>query len=198
MNDERLEALLRAAGEAAAPPPEPPPGLAERVRGLQARRARNRKLAGGTAAAVVLLIVAICVESRTSLQFVLRFGNGGGETPDQPAAVEPSLPSDPEAIKAEIARLEAEAHERQEAVRRMILADAAQTAFARVQPTQDSPDPIELVRVEREKTAFLLVDRAQELDARAQAAAAAEYRRAVALFPNTQAARVAEERLKTL
>ena len=195
MNDERLEALLRAAGESAAPPPEAPAGLAERVRGLQARRARNRKLAGGAAAVVVLLIVAICVESRTSWKLALRFGNGREETADQPAAVEPSLPSDPEAIKAEIARLDADARERQEAVRRMILADAGQTAFVRVQPDQDSPDPIELVRIEREKTAFLLVDRAEQIGPRAQGPAAAEYRRVVELFPNTQAARVARERL---
>ena len=195
MNDDRLEALLRAAGESAAPPPEPLPGLAERVRGLHARRSRNRRLAGGAAAVVVLLIVAICVENRTSWKLVLQFGNGRGETADRPVADGASPLLDPEAIKAEIARLDGEAHERQQAVRKMILADAGQRPVARVQPEPDSPGPLDLVRIEREKTAFLLVDRAEQIGARAQTAAAAEYRRVLELFPNTQAARVARERL---
>ena len=71
-------------------------------------------------------------------------------------------------------------------------------SIGRAQPENDPPDPLELVRIEREKTAFLLVDRADEIGSRAQATAAAEYRRVLEDFPNTQAARVAEERLRTL
>jgi len=199
VNDDRLEALLRAAGESAAPPPEATAGLAERVRGLQARRARNRKLAGGAAAAVALLIVAICVESRTSLQLVIRFGNGNRETADRPAADEGGSPLDAEGIKAELVRLDTEARQRQQAVQAMILADAGQAALARAEPQIDTPGPLDLVRIEHEKTAFLLVDRAEQIGARAQGRAAAdEYRRVVELFPNTHAARVARERLKTL
>ncbi len=188
MNDDRLEALLRAAGESAAPPREPLPGLAERVRGLQARRARNRKVAGG-AAAVVLLGMAV--------YGALTLDGLRGARDPQVADGLKSAP-DPEAIKAELARLEAEVRQRQQAVRNMAEADAARAALGRVQPEQDSPSPTELVRIEHEKTAFLLVDRAEQLGTRAQSAAAAEYRRALELFPNTEAARVAEERLKTL
>jgi len=189
VNDERIEALLRAAGQSAAPPPEPLPGLAERVRGLRARRARNRKLAGGASIALVLLGVGI---------YAGLVGHGDRETADRPVAGGPGSPPDLEAIKAEIARLDAEAQRRQQAVRKMILADAARRAIARVQAEQDAPSPIELVQIEREKTAFLLVDRAEQIGARALGPAAAEYRRVLELFPNTQAARAAEERLKTL
>jgi hypothetical protein len=186
VNDERLEALLRAAGQSATPPREAPAGLAERVRGLQARRARNRKLAGGASIALVLLGVGI---------YAGLVGHGDRETADRPVADGSSSAPDPEAIKAEIARLDAEAQRRQQAVRKMILADAARRAIARVQAEQDAPSPLELVRIEREKTAFLLVDRAEQVGARAQGAAADEYRRVLELFPNTQAARVARERL---
>jgi hypothetical protein len=103
--------------------------------------------------------------------------------------------SDPETLKAELARLDAEARQRQQAVREMILANAAQVSLTRVQPENDPPDPLELLRIEREKTAFLLVDRAEQIGSRAQAAAATEYRRVVELFPNTQAAGIAKERM---
>jgi antitoxin component HigA of HigAB toxin-antitoxin module len=105
---------------------------------------------------------------------------------------------DLDAIKAEIARLDAEARQRQEAVREMIRAEVGQLAIVRVGPDQDEPGPLDLVRIEREKTAFLLVDRADEIGSRAQATATAEYRRVLEHFPDTQAAHVAEERLKTL
>jgi hypothetical protein len=189
VNDERIEALLRAAGESATPPPEPLPGLAERVRGLRARRSRNRKVAGGASLVLVLLGVGI---------YAGLVGHGDRETAERPVDGGPGSPPDLEAIKAEIARLDAEAQRRQQAVRAMILADAARRAIARVQAEQDAPSPIELVRIEREKTAFLLVDRAEQIGAGALGPAAAEYRRVLELFPNTQAARVAEERLKTL
>ena len=189
MNDDRWESLLRAARPSACPQPAPSAGLAERVRGLQARRSRRRKLAAGAAALGVLLGMAV---------YGVLTLNGLRETRDQDVAAGHKSAPDPEAIKAEIARLEAEARERQQAVRKMILADAARAVSARVQPEEYTPSPAELVGIEREKTAFLLVDRATQIGARAQAAAAAEYRRVVKLFPNTQAARAAEERLKTL
>ena len=210
MNDDHLETLLRAAGESAGPLPEPSPGLAERVRRLHARRSRNRKLRW-TAVVVVLLIVAICVErdvgwdKRSAVPPENATPEVGGTalrlshpTSSHPLATETDSPPDPEAIKAELARLDAEAQRRQQAMRKTILADATQTVIARAQPDSDAPGPLELVRIEREKTAFLLVDRAEQIGARAQGPAAAEYRRVVELFPNTRAARVAGERLKTL
>jgi hypothetical protein len=188
MNDERLESLLRAAGRTAEPCPPLSAGLADRVRLLQRRRTGYRQIGG--AALGVLLAAIVTVP--------LLKGRGAPLSNPHPLPLSQRERGDvdAEALGAEIAQLEAEARGRQRALRKMREKDTARPGAAALAVEEEAIDPLTPVRIEWEKTGVLLIDQAEHVAAQANAGAAAdEYRRVVTLFPGTEAATIARQRL---
>ena len=198
MNDERLESLLRAAGRLPDPLPPSRRDLADRVRRRYRRGRRARQVSSAGIAAMLLLGGAV------SAWF---FMAAAVHAPDAPVADGPNLPGETnhpspqqrERLLAEIARLDAEATRRHRKVERMLQGATTVRPFAEPAWQPEVPDPLELARIEIEKTAFLLVDYAQRRSISADSdAVAQEYRRVVELFPHTNAAKTARKKLSQL
>ncbi len=199
MDDASLKELLRAAGRSEGPPPNVRPDLADCVRRLRARRRRTRNVLGGLLAAAVLLGASTWMvyhavgPTRTTNNPI-----ADGTKPSQDVRL-PSPEDDVEQLRAEIAELAAEAQRRQRVVEEMTRRQRSRRQIARFQKYLDQPDPLEVARIEIEKTAFLLVDHAEQrsLSSRDDFPAE-EYRRVVEHFPGTNAARTAEKKLSQL
>jgi len=196
LDDRSLEELLQAAGDAAEPPSELPPDLARRVRQLHARRRRTRQTT--TAAFLGILLTAGVLSSmfypRPPLQAPQRPMAGTQDPqPDRPARMSAE---EVERLLARIERLDAEARERRRAVERLIRQERATRQLIDSFREPPGPDPLELARIEIEKTAFLLVARAEQQTASSpDEFPARQYRRIIEHFPNTRGARIAQEKL---
>lgn len=198
MNDESLHRLLRDAGRDPGPLPQPRPDLPDRVRHLAARRRRRRRLKTASAAAVLLLGAVLWP--------LLRTGGPPAQTERAVADVATteqeaeSLPAkEIERLLAEVARLDAEVQRRQETVRQMLLEKRLHAQSQRDARQWGRPDDLELARVEIEKTAFLLVEYAdQQTLFTASDDAARQYERILKHFPHTKAAATAQEKLENL
>lgn len=174
-----LEQLLREADAEARPPAECA-DLAGSIRSL-ARRRRFIRMTGGASVAIVAMVV---------LSLVLY-----PSPPDQRifTTVAPQSPEDAEALAREMADVSAEADARMRMLERVVAAgrrtDSNRGARA--------ADPLIAVRREQDRAAFLLIYEGDRLarQSRELARAAEEYRRVVALFPDTRWASVARERL---
>jgi hypothetical protein len=186
MNDKSLDDWLRAVGQTVQWRGGPRPRLAQQVLRLHARRRHTRRAVGGFAAVVLLVGGAVWAGlswTRTTPQAKL------------------AVPRPPEAgqqierLRAELARLDAEARQRHQAA--MQLLDAHQRRERAAQSQHDvEPGAVGVVEGELEKAAFLMVDYAQERVARGQGdLAAAEYRRVLRVFPKTGAAETARKSL---
>lgn len=199
MNDESLESVLREAGRSAAKPPDARPDLADRVRQLHQRRRRARRAAATGVMGMLLLGSAVLwrLAPPGRLQTQDASVAGRASRPDETTSL---AAEQIERLRAEIARLDAEARRQRYAAERMIRAeDLRNQMITRFQQALQQPDSLELAGIEMEKTAFLLVDHAERRAALAQNDAAEnEYRRILRLFPDTRAAQTARRRLEQL
>ncbi len=191
MNDQKLESLLRAAGQTVVEPPRAAPELAARVRRLHGQRQRRRQAAVGLAAAAGLLGVIFWGAFRPGAPIADR--------PDpQPTPQRPTV-AEVEQLKAEIAALDAEAERRHRRVEQMLLRQRRHDELAELIDRPVPPDPLRNARMEIERTAFLLVDHAQHRAvATGNDAAARQYRQVLELFPHTTGAQAARKLLKEL
>ncbi|MBN2022717.1 MAG: hypothetical protein JW809_07965 [Pirellulales bacterium] len=188
--DDRLVQLLREAGRAAVPPAASA-DLAGRVRRRHARRTRPRRVAGGAAAALVLIAAGGAL--------VAAWRSGNGQSPEVATQAEPAT-SDADAaeiarLRTEIERLEAEAQRLAEVIRQNERREQLNRRLAALRREAGGLDGRELALVEFEKTAFLLIHRA---DSRAPDDRAAAYRQAAELFPETTWGQTARERLNKI
>jgi hypothetical protein len=195
MDDTRLEALLRAASRSETPFPDAAPDLADRVRRLRTRRRRTRTALGG------LMATAVLIGGTT---WVVYYAASPTQEANQPVADAIKPPpvvgafsaEDAQRLRAEIAELAAEAQRREQAVEEMTRRQRSREQIARLERHLDQPDPLEVARIEIEKTAFLLIDHAQQQSLLSpDSSPAEEYRRILEDFPGTSAARTAEQRL---
>jgi hypothetical protein len=195
MDDARFQELLQAAGRSEPPPPTIPPDLAQRVRHLRTRRRRTRAALGGLVAAAVLLggisWAVHCAVGPIQRANESVADHTGPADPGPDAAAE-----DAQRLRAEIAALSAEARRRKQAVEEMTLRQRLGEQIARLETRLNQPDPLEVARIEIEKTAFLLVDHAQQQPLLPPGTSPAdEYRRILEHFPGTNGARTAKENL---
>lgn len=197
IDDASLKELLRAAGRSGAPPPHALPDLADRVHQLRTRR---RRALGG------LLTTAVLLAGTTWAAY---HAIGPTPTANNPTVRRPEparrvqTPSaddeDVARLRAEIAALAAEARWRKEVVKEITQRERLREQLARLANVFNEPDPLEVARIEIEKTAFLLVDHAdQQARVLPEGSAADEYRRIAEQFPNTNAARTARGKLSKL
>jgi len=190
MNETQLIDELRAADAAAGAPPLAP-GLAERVR----RRAARRRLLRRTAAAA--WAVAACLLAAWAWWWAGRRGPGPTAIVP-PAAVRPSaaVPSvGPAAIAAGLRELDDEADAHQRVVERLLAREAAGRAAAAGRDAAGGPDPIDAVRQQADRAAYLMLLRASRLETEAhgQQEAGDVRRRVMELFPQTPWATVARQ-----
>jgi len=158
-----------------------------------------RNLLGGLLAAAVLLGVSTWMvyhavgPTRTTNNPI-----ADGTSPSQEVPL-PSPEDDVQRLRAEIAELAAEAQRRQGVVEEMTRRQRSRRQIARFQKYLDQPDPLEVARIEIEKTAFLLVEHVQQQSVLSpDSSPAEEYRRILEHFPGTNAARTAKKELSQL
>ena len=199
MDDASLQELLRAAGRSEGPPPTVRPDLADRVRRLRTRRHRTRNVLGGLLAAAVLLGASTwMVYHAVGPTQTTNNPIADGTSPSQEVRA-PFSEDDVQRLRGEIAELAAEAQRRQRVVEELTRRQRSRRQIARFQKYVDQPDPLEVARIEIEKTAFLMVDHVQEQPLLSpDSHPADEYRRILEHFPGTKGAHTAEKRLNQL
>jgi hypothetical protein len=199
MNDDPLEALLKAAAKSEAAVPRPRADLADRVRRLRRRR-RRRSLAGGSLLAVILLGGVLMAS------LYMRSSSSTPEANTQIARDEDAAPAggtlaaeEVRRLRAELARLDAEAEQRHRAARELICQQELRRQIARCRRSSSVLSLTELARISDEKTAFMILDYAdRSAGVGGDTLRESEYRRIVECFPNTRAARTAKVRLQEL
>ena len=199
IDDASLKELLRAAGRSGAPPPGVPPDLADRVYRLSARRRTARRALGGLLATTVLLAGATWMVYHAVDPARTTNNSVAGRTKPSDRVQDVSPGDDVQRLRAEIAELAAEGRWRKEVVQEITQRERLREQLARLANAFNEPDPLEVARIEIEKTAFLLVDHAdQQARVLPEGSAADEYRRIAEQFPNTNAARTARGKLSKL
>jgi hypothetical protein len=179
MNRDPLEQLLRDA-DANDASPALPPGLAQRVRGVAAHRARRARLAAGGVVAGCLAALVV---------WVIRTPVDPPITSRQIAQTTRSAPD----ARAELLAIS------QEADRRAAMAEAmwaAERRTARSSRRTLTPD----VNAQVERAAFMMVYQAGRMPVAggAKSPAADVYRQVSHAFPDTPSAQVARQRLSEL
>ena len=190
MSSDRIEELLRKADAAAGPPPAGPADLPNRVRHLAGRRRVVRITSGAAIAAMLALAVGTSI---------LMTGPHVQPTPTDHVAVTPGNDSRDEVVRlrAEIKQLRAEADDILAAAKRMLVLQKRQTLLAELERIRAQPDPIEQVRQQMDKAAFIIVYQADRMyrELNLHESAIESYQQAITLFPETHWAAVARERL---
>ncbi len=186
MKADPIDELLRRADLAAGEPPVPD-DLAGRVR----RKARRRRLAAISAGAGVTVLLAAAV--------AVALWPPRPQT-SRPTAQAPSAASHEEVLRlrAEITALRAEADSRA-AVLNQVVARLRQQQdhLADLQRQLDRPDPLEQVRRQIDRTAYIMVYQADHSRGELGFVDSPEqtYRRVIELFPDSRWANVARERI---
>lgn len=194
-NESRWRELLVVADEGAKPL-VPRANLGQRVRGLVARRTRNRRLAAMTTALFMGAFSLWYVSPRAAPRALGRLTDTW-EKNAQPAAenAEPTK-IDSETTLREIEGLRRRADALRDAAKLLQAQRNCGQILADLEMLLDADNPVLLAERESERAAHALVYRAE----RAQdfQAARSEYQRTIALFPATVWATVARERLVAL
>jgi hypothetical protein len=193
MDDASLQELLRAAGRSQPPPPTMPSDLAQQVRGLHTRRRRTRTVLGGLVATAVLLggtSWAVHYAVRP-----IRRANDSLADRAGPAVTGPdSAAEDAQRLRAEMAALATQAQRRAQIIEELTRRQRLLRQMAGLERQSRRSDPLEVARIEMEKTAFLLVEHARQQSLLPPGRSPAdEYRRILEHFPGTNGARTAKE-----
>jgi len=170
-----MRGLLQEADRLAGAVPSGPADLAQRVR----RSARRRRLVKGVSAAVLTLLVSATVA------FLLRRERRPEETIEVAKR------------QAEIQILQKEIDQARETVNHLLLLEQARLLRRELAVR---PDPLEELDRQTDRTAFILVRHANQLEHRIGRAdlALTEYRRVVNMFPKTTWANIARDRIRQL
>ena len=189
MGDDRIEELLRQADRAAGARPAMPPDLAGRVRRLARRRRAVRITTGAVAAALAVGIATA----------VFMAGPHGEPAPvDNTLIVDVDNPQDDLVrLRVEFGELRAEAEATLAVARRILDLQSEQKLLAELARIRARPDPVEEVRQQMDKAAFIIVYQADRMyrELNLHESAIASYRQSIKLFPQTRWADVARERL---
>lgn len=187
MSEDRIQDLLKQADHAAGPLPSGPTDLASRVRHAHRRR-RNVRITGTALAAIIALAVGTTLfisqssSKKTSNNTLVKNGDSQKNLDHLQAEID-QLRTEIETTLAMLEELNAQQEEqnRQSEIRR-ILAE---------------PDPLEEVHRQLDKAAFIIVYQADRMyrELNLRESAIESYNQAIKLFPQTQWAKVARERL---
>ena len=180
-----LAELLKATDSAFGPLP-PPSDLAGVVRRRAKRRGRQR-----VAGSVVVLIASLGIAA-----LLLRH-------PEPPliVVIQPPAPSatDPRELETQLRQLRAQADTEHATLERWRRSRDSRRRLERVHAAlhASTPSP-DVVAVERERAALILLDHADRLrrELKEEEAARAAYRRTIELFPDTRWAAVARQRME--
>lgn len=181
MTSDPLHDLLHRTDAATTTPALPDDDLAARIRHVAKRR---RVVRAGTAA-VVLAAMAIVTSA-----FVWP------RLPRQRTEIAQSAP-DPVRLRAELMALRSDADARLAAVEIVLDRERKQQQAEKLRQALNRPDALERVHREQDRAALILICQADRIynDPRRRQSAAEEYRQLLALFPQTQWAAVARQRL---
>lgn len=198
MNEENLKNLLHQLDRTASPPPVPA-DLARRIR-LQAAR-QKRRLVMIPAAAATLLVLA-------ATMFILTKNEQPAARPipniEKPLlmAENPSVsPAEIARLQQEIDQLKTEADARMKIVQELIALEKKRKTLDELeQKLASMKDPLEEVRQQVEKAAFVLVYQADRKlnEYNLRDSALADYHQAIEFFPDTQAAQKARLKITEL
>jgi hypothetical protein len=182
--------LLRSADRAAGPPPAMPPDLADRVR-RAARRQRILRITSGAAAALLAIGVGT---------LVLVQGSTPDAKPNEPRTQIVSIEhtqAELERLNEEITRLRAELDATLALTRNLNKQRERPQRLASLQRPRFELEPADQIAQEIEKAAFIIVNQGDRLHHKYNLTESAirSYERAIKLFPDTQSADVARERL---
>jgi hypothetical protein len=195
VQEDPLSRILKQADADLGGPSPLPDDLARRVR-LRAARRRSQRVAGGlaVAAAIVLAIGASVMLSRRP---ALPAFQGGGDR--RITHAEPLEP-DPRGVRAELARLGAEAEWRAAVARRTEEILAQMRRAESLKRESDSSDPLARLRRQVDQAAFTLVAHADRMcrEQNLCRSAVVKYQRVITLFPDTPWAKVARQRLQEI
>ena len=190
--NDALQDLIRRTDDTT-PPPRIPSGLAERVR-IRTRRRRRASRAAGAVAALVVLAGFVAFDSYrraddTNVAVSPTDGRHNGRA-DELARLE---------VRRELDRLRIDAEVHQRVADRLLAAERRGRARMAAQRLS-GPDPLDVLAGQRDRAAILMLRQAERLTAEpaGRAAAVETYRRTADLFPRSQWAQVAQDRLKQL
>ena len=192
MSPEPIEDLLRDADRAAGRPPDGPADLAGRV--LRTVR-RRRRIRNGVRAGAVVSVLAIA-----TVLFVTRPDLDRASIQPPAIALRPDGEDQIARLRAEIARLGAEADAAAALAKRMSDLKQRHARLGALRRKLRQPDPLEQARREVGRTPFIIVYQADRMyrELELHASAAKAYRRAIDLFPDSPWAQVARGRLSEM
>lgn len=184
MNGDSLHDLLNRTDAAATPSAVVADDLAGRVRHIAKRRRRVRSAAAVGALVVLGLMTTILVWPKS---------------PRHQAEIAQSAP-DPVRLRAELTALRAEADARLAVVEIVLDREEKRQQTEKLRRVLNRPDALERVHREQDRAALILFCQADRIfkDPNRRQAAAAEYRELVELFPHSQWAAVARQRLQVI
>lgn len=194
MTDETFVTLLKTADRSAGGVPEIGAGLAERVRGRRRRERIARTTAvSGVAAALLLATVVWTLRpaGRTALNY---------KVVDATSAVPATTAEEISRLRAEVASLRAQAEASTLAVETLRRVNLSRERMRELRAVRRTIDPAIAAACELERAAITLVQQADRMQREHGLTDAAReaYERAVRLFPETQAAAAAREKLNEL
>ncbi len=198
MNEEKLKNLLHQIDRTAGPPPVPA-DLARRVRPKAARQKRWAIVIPSAAAALLVLAATMFILSKNEQPAARPIPNI--EKPSLMAENPSVSPTEIARLQKEIDQLKAEADARMKIVRELIALEKKRKTLDELeQKLASMKDPVEEMRQQVEKAAFILVYQADRKlsEYNLRNSALADYHQAVEFFPNTQAAQKARLKIAEL
>ncbi|MGE5610228.1 MAG: hypothetical protein ACM359_13320 [Bacillota bacterium] len=182
MNEDRIKELLQHADQANTPPA--PQNLAQHVR-QRVKQQHQLRIIGATVAILLSCLL-------TGLYLIQR--------PHPEHQIARQNPVHRQSIQTELARLEAEAQLHTLVAERMWAMENLTQRTLAAEKTASTLSPLAIIEQQRQRAALIIVDQADRhlLNNNQHQAAAKEYRQAIALFPETHAATLAQRRLEQM
>ncbi|OQA00066.1 MAG: hypothetical protein BWY71_00847 [Planctomycetes bacterium ADurb.Bin412] len=198
MNEENLKNLLHQIDRTTSPPPIPA-GLAHRVRQKAARQKRWAIAIPSAAAALLVLAATMFILTKNEQPAARPIPNI--EKPSLMAENSSVSPAEIARLQTEIDQLKAEADARMKIVQELIALEKKRKTLDELERKLASmKDPLEEVRQQVEKAAFVLVYQADRKlsEYNLRDSALADYHQAVKYFPDTLAAQKARQKITEL
>lgn len=193
--------LLREADRATGPAPTAPADLADRVRRLERRQHKLRVVGSSIAALLVLSVGTVALVSSLSGEAAVRDANLAAVTDDASSEAPPEMTDEttPDVARpeADIAQLRAEIIATLALTKELADQQAQQRRLIELRRTLSQPDPVEQVRQQVDKAAFIIVYQADRMyrELNLSESAVDSYKQAIELFPDSRWAKVARDRL---
>ncbi len=198
MDEIQLKDLLRRADRAAGAPPTGPRDLADRVRQLHVRRRLLVVKVGGAMAALVAVGIGVSVLVAKHPVQPVRDDRplNGTKVTESGCKTWAEL----DEVRKQIAELRAEADAVLAMVKHLTALQEQEDRLTELRRTSGGLDPLEDVRQQVEKAAFITLYQADRMyrELNLREAALESYRQVISLFPDTPSAQIAQQRLSEI